>query len=80
MADADAEAAHQWYDVKSALMEEMLGKQHDMVMHAFIPYAIGGGLDLYYYPNAVRARPSPPKSFPSFREKAPRTTSTSGTS
>lgn len=24
-----------------------------MVMHAIIPYAIGGGLDLYYYPNGV---------------------------
>jgi hypothetical protein len=24
-----------------------------MVMHAIIPYAIGGGLDLYYYPNGL---------------------------
>jgi hypothetical protein len=53
MADADEEAGRQWYDRKSALMEEMLGKEHDMVMHAIIPYAVGGGLDLYYYPNGI---------------------------
>jgi hypothetical protein len=53
MADADEEAGQRWYDRKSALMEEMLGKEHDMVMHAIIPYAVGGGLDLYYYPNGV---------------------------
>jgi hypothetical protein len=53
MADADEEAGQRWYDRKSTLMEEMLGKEHDMVMHAIIPYAIGGGLDLYYYPNGI---------------------------
>jgi len=34
-------------------MEAILGKEHDMVMHAMIPYAIGGGLDLYYFPNKI---------------------------
>ena len=53
MADGEEEARQRWYDRKSALMEEMLGKEHDIVMHAIIPYAIGGGLDLYYYPNGV---------------------------
>lgn len=53
MADAEDAAAQEWYDRKSALMEERLGPEHDMVMHAIIPYAIGGGLDLYYYPNGV---------------------------
>ena len=53
MGDGDEEAGQRWYDRKSAIMEEMLGKEHDMVMHAIIPYAIGGGLDLYYYPNGV---------------------------
>jgi hypothetical protein len=53
MADADEKAGQRWYDRKSALMEEMLGKEHDMVMHAIIPYALGGGLDLYYYPNGI---------------------------
>jgi hypothetical protein len=46
-----------WYEQKSALMESMLGRQHDMVMHAIIPYEVGGGLDLYYYPNAVKGTP-----------------------
>lgn len=53
MSDADEEAGWRWYDRKSALMEGMLGKEHDKVMHAIIPYAIGGGLDLYYFPNGV---------------------------
>lgn len=52
-ADDDHEAGQRWYDRKSAIMEAMLGKEHDIVMHAVIPYAIGGGLDLYYFPNGV---------------------------
>jgi hypothetical protein len=42
-----------WFDHKSALLESMLGKEHNMVMHALIPYSIGGALDLYYYPNRL---------------------------
>jgi hypothetical protein len=53
MSDADEELSREWYDRKSALMESMLGKEHNMVMHAIIPYALGGGLDLYYYPNGI---------------------------
>ncbi len=34
-------------------MESILGKEHDMVMHALIPYGGGGTLDLYYYPNGI---------------------------
>jgi hypothetical protein len=49
----DEELGQKWYEHESALMEASLGKEHDMVMHAFIPYAIGGALDLYYYPNGV---------------------------
>lgn len=49
MASADERAIQDWYERKSALMEEALGREHDMVMHAIVPYAIGGGLDLYYY-------------------------------
>jgi hypothetical protein len=51
--DEGEELAQRWYDHKSALMEESLGKEHDMVMHAMIPYALGGGLDLYYYPKGI---------------------------
>ncbi len=47
------ELAEQWYDEKSRLMEEILGREHDMVQHAIIPYEIGGALDLYYYPNDI---------------------------
>jgi hypothetical protein len=53
MVNTNDQAWQQWSDRKSALMEEMLGKEHDMVMHAIIPYAVGGGLDLYYYPNGL---------------------------
>src|SRR5438445_9041226 len=51
--DAADAAGDQWYEHKSRLMEASLGKEHDMVMHALIPYVIGGGLDLYYYPNGL---------------------------
>lgn len=44
------ELVRRWNDRKSALMEMSLGEEHDVVMHAIIPYAVGGGLDLYYYP------------------------------
>ena len=42
-----------WHDRKSSLMEASLGQEHNMVMHALIPYSIGGELDLYYYPNRL---------------------------
>lgn len=42
-----------WATEKDRFMEQILGKEHDMVMHAMIPYAAGGALDLYYYPNQI---------------------------
>ncbi len=42
-----------WYEEKSQLLESYLGKEHDMVMHAIIPYEVGGTLDFYYYPNDI---------------------------
>lgn len=51
--DYDEEAENAWYEQKSEYMQSILGAEHDMVMHAIIPFAIGGGLDLYYYPNGV---------------------------
>lgn len=51
--DSDEQRAQAWYDEKSAQMVEVLGEEHDMVMHAMIPYAVGGGLDLYYFPNGI---------------------------
>ena len=50
---ATAKIAEAWYDQKSKLMEAVLGREHDTVMHAIIPYALGGGLDLYYYPHSI---------------------------
>jgi hypothetical protein len=49
----DEVAAREWYEHKSLIMEKTMGKQHNIVMHAIIPYAVGGGLDLYYYPNGI---------------------------
>lgn len=53
MSNVDNDPHSRWYDRKSALMEQMLGPEHDMVMHAMIPYHLGGSLDLYYYPNGL---------------------------
>ncbi len=49
----DEAAETEWDRQKSEYLESLLGKEHDMVMHAMIPFAIGGGLDLYYYPNGI---------------------------
>jgi hypothetical protein len=49
----EEDLAERWYEHKSQLLESSLGESHDTVMHAIIPYAIGGALDLYYYPNGL---------------------------
>jgi len=51
--DPEGKLSQAWQDQKSKLMEGILGREHDMVMHAIFPYAVGGGLDLYYYPHGV---------------------------
>ena len=51
--DHDDTLAEAWYARKSALMEQWLGKEHDMVMHSMIPYGLGGGLDLDYFPHDI---------------------------
>jgi hypothetical protein len=43
-------SAEQWDRLKSQGLERLLGKEHGMVMHALIPFHLGGSLDLYYYP------------------------------
>jgi hypothetical protein len=58
MTDEDEEDFSQelddaWYERKTEMMVAELGPEHDMVMHAIIPYAIGGGLDLYYFPSGI---------------------------
>ena len=52
--DEDEIAAQEWYDRKSELMVGVLGEEHNMVMHAMFPFALGGGLDLYYFPNGIQ--------------------------
>ncbi len=51
--EPDDEIAQNWYETKTAMMVELLGTEHDVVMHALIPYCVGGGLDLYYFPNGI---------------------------
>jgi Suppressor of fused protein (SUFU) len=53
MGDNTEELGQNWYDHKSKIMTEILGPEHDSVMHSVVPYAIGGNLDLYYYPHGI---------------------------
>lgn len=41
------------YELKTEGLERMLGPSHPMVGHAIIPFAIGGAVDMYYYPHAL---------------------------
>lgn len=46
--DYDDEAYVQKFsEAKDAALREAIGPMHEMVLHAIIPYAIGGALDLY---------------------------------
>lgn len=45
--------ARRWYDQKTTWMEELLGREHDKVLHSLVGFAAGGWLHLYYYPNGV---------------------------
>ncbi len=49
----DEGLAAKWYERKSQMMAAELGEEHDVVMHALIPFAVGGTLDLYYFPNGI---------------------------
>jgi hypothetical protein len=49
----DHELSRQWDKRKAQLIERSLGKEFNLVMHAIIPFAVGGALDLYYYPNGA---------------------------
>jgi Suppressor of fused protein (SUFU) len=42
------------YEQKSKGLENVLGKMHDLVGHAIIPFAIGGAVDMYYFPNHIK--------------------------
>ena len=41
------------YEEKSKGLEDVLGKMHDLVGHAIIPFSVGGAVDMYYFPNHI---------------------------
>lgn len=41
------------YKLKAEALERLLGPMHCAVGHAIIPYAVGGAVDMYYFPNAA---------------------------
>lgn len=48
------EAFQKDYDLKLEGLEAILGKMHDMVGHAIIPFSVGGAVDMYYFPNHIK--------------------------
>lgn len=42
------------YELKSKGLEQVLGKMHELVGHAIIPFAVGGAVDMYYFPNHIK--------------------------
>ena len=37
------------YELKEIGLENVLGKMHEVVGHAIIPFSIGGAVDMYYF-------------------------------
>lgn len=42
------------YEEKEKGLENVLGKMYGMVGHAIIPFAVGGAVDMYYFPNHIK--------------------------
>lgn len=42
------------YELKVQGLENVLGKMHDLVGHAIISFAVGGAVDMYYFPNHIK--------------------------
>jgi hypothetical protein len=42
------------YEQKSIGLENILGKMHDLVGHAIIPFGVGGAVDMYYFLNHIK--------------------------
>ena len=42
------------YEEKEIGLENVLGKMHGMVGHAIVPFAVGGAVDMYYFPNHIK--------------------------
>jgi hypothetical protein len=43
----------QHYEAKKAALERILGPMDEVVGHAIIPFAVGGGVDVYYFSQAM---------------------------
>lgn len=41
------------YEQKQKGLEDVLGKMHDLVGHAIIPFSVGGAIDMYYFNNHI---------------------------
>ncbi|MCL2474648.1 MAG: suppressor of fused domain protein [Chloroflexi bacterium] len=50
-ADKEEKLEDDAYQIKDKYIESIMGKEHDMVGHAIIPYCVGGAFDQYYYPD-----------------------------
>lgn len=42
------------YEQKTQGLEDILGKMHNLVGHAIIPFSVGGAVDMYYFPNHIK--------------------------
>ncbi len=42
------------YELKSKGLEDVLGKMHNLVGHAIVPFDVGGAVDMYYFPNHIK--------------------------
>ena len=41
------------YELKMEGMEYVMGESYELVGHAFIPFDVGGAVDMYYFPNGI---------------------------
>lgn len=41
-------------ELKEKGLEAVLGKMHNIIGHAIIPFAVGGAVDMYYFPNHIQ--------------------------
>jgi hypothetical protein len=51
--EAEARAEEAFGEAKEQALVRVLGPMDDMVLHAIIPFAIGGGLDLYTFSQCI---------------------------
>lgn len=53
MVEFTPEQHEKHYQLVKAGLERVLGPMHDLVGHAIIPFAIGGTVDMYYFPTGI---------------------------